>query len=179
MSIPYDPDLVAMVSHTLDLRTPNTAALDAIAKHLDDAEDGVELVADLATGVGKTFIAGGLLDYLAESGVRNVVIITPGSTIQRKTVDNLTPGHPKFLRGLRCNPLVVTLDDLERGTVAQALDDESRFKVFVFTVQSLLRPDTKDARRAHRAHETLGVALYEYLQNAEDLVVIADEHHVY
>lgn len=179
MSIVYDPDLVANVAHTLDLRTPNTAALEAIAKRLEDAEPGAELVADLATGVGKTFIAGGLLDYLADSGVRNVVIITPGSTIQRKTIDNLTPGHPKFLRGLRCNPLVVTLDDLERGTVAQALDDENRFKVFVFTVQSLLRPDTKDARRAHRAHETLGVALYEYLQAADDLVVIADEHHVY
>jgi type III restriction enzyme len=179
MSIPYDSELVANVAHTLDLRTPNTAALDALARHLETAADGAELVADLATGVGKTFIAGGLLDYLAESGVRNVVIITPGSTIQRKTVDNLTPGHPKFLRGLRCNPLVVTLDDLERGTVAQALDDESRFKVFIFTVQSLLRTDTKDARRAHRSHETLGVALYEYLQNASDLVVIADEHHVY
>jgi type III restriction enzyme len=180
MSIPYDSDLVATIAHTLDLRTPNVAALDAIARHLDGAEEGVELVADLATGVGKTFIAGGLLDYLAESGTRNVVIITPGSTIQRKTVDNLTPGHPKFLRGLRCNPLVITLDDLERGTVAQALDDDNRFKVFVFTVQSLLRrPDTKDALRAHRSHETLGVALYEYLQAADDLVVIADEHHVY
>ena len=179
MSIPYDSELVANVAYSLDLRTPNTAALDAIAQRLEDAPEGAELVADLATGVGKTFIAAGLLDYLAESGVRNVVIITPGSTIQRKTIDNLTPGHPKFLRGLRCNPLVVTLDDLERGTVAQALDDENRFKVFVFTIQSLLRPDTKDARRAHRAHETLGVALYEHLQQAEDLVVIADEHHVY
>jgi type III restriction enzyme len=179
MSIIYDPDLVANVGHFLDLRAPNLAALDTIAQHLESAEDGAELVADLATGVGKTFIAGGLLDYLAESGVRNVVIVTPGSTIQRKTIDNLTPGHPKFLRGLRCNPLVITLDDLERGTVAAALEDENRFKVFVFTVQSLLRPDTKDARRAHRAHETLGQALYEYLQSAGDLVVIADEHHVY
>lgn len=179
MSIPYDSDLVANIAHTLDLRTPNIAALDALARHLESAEDGAELVADLATGVGKTFIAGGLLDYLWESGTRNVVIITPGSTIQRKTIDNLTPGHPKFLRGLRCNPTVITLDDLERGSVAQALEDESKFKVFVFTVQSLLRPDTKDARRAHRSHETLGVALYEHLQNATDLVVIADEHHVY
>ncbi|CAM8656463.1 SF2_C_EcoAI-like domain containing protein [Acidimicrobiia bacterium] len=179
MNIAYDPDLVTNVGYTLDLRVPNLNALDAIAHKLETAPAGAELIADLATGVGKTFIAGGLLDYLAESGVRNVVIVTPGSTIQRKTIDNLTPGHPKFLRGLRCNPLVITLDDLERGTVAAALDDESQFKVFVFTVQSLLRPDTKDARRAHRAHETLGQALYEYLQNADDLVVIADEHHVY
>jgi len=177
--ISYDPSLVAEIGHTLDLRAPNLAALDAIAVALDESEPGVELIADLATGVGKTYIAGALLDYLFESGVRNVVIITPGSTIQRKTINNLTHGHRKFLRGMRCNPMVITLDDLENGTVASALDDDNIFKVFVFTVQSLLRPNTSDARRAHRAHETLGVVLYEHLQNAADLVVIADEHHVY
>ena len=179
MTLIYDPDLVAAIGNTMDLRTPNLVALDTFAQHLEEADDGVELVADLATGVGKTFIAGGLLDYLAAAGVRNVVIVTPGSTIQRKTIDNLTPGHPKFLRGLRCDPTVITLNDLERGTVAAALDDNSKFKVYVFTVQSLLRPDTKDARRAHRPHETLGVPLYEHLRAADDLVVIADEHHVY
>ena len=179
MTIAYDPGLVESVAHTLDLRTPNLAALDALAQSLDRAEPGAEMVADLATGVGKTFIAGGLLDYLAESGVRNVVIVTPGSTIQSKTIDNLTPGHRKYLRGLRSNPVVITLDDLEKGTVAAALDDDNVFKVFVLTVQSLLRPDTKDARRAHRPHEALGIALYEYLQAADDLVVVADEHHVY
>lgn len=179
MTVDYDAALVEAVGHTLDLRAPNLAALDALAQSLDSAAPGAEMVADLATGVGKTYIAGALLDYLAESGVRTVVIVTPGSTIQGKTIDNLTPGHRKYLRGLRCNPVVITLDDLERGTVAAALDDPNAFKVFVFTVQSLLRPDSKEARRAHRPHETLGVAIYEYLQAADDLVVIADEHHVY
>lgn len=179
MTIPYDGAAVEEISHTLDLRTPNQAALDALARALDESEHGAEFIADLATGVGKTYIAGGLLDYLHASGVRNVVIVTPGSTIQRKTVDNLTPGHRKYLRGLQCNPLVITLDSLERGEVGAALEDDNRFKVFVFTVQSLLRPNTADARRAHRAHETLGTALYEYLTNAADLVVIADEHHIY
>ena len=179
MTIDYDPGLVDSVSRILDLRAPNMAALDALAQSLDSMPAGSEMIADLATGVGKTFIAGGLLDYLAESGVRNVVIVTPGSTIQAKTIDNLTPGHRKYLRGLRCNPVVITLDDLEKGAVAAALDDDAQFKVFVFTVQSLLKPDTKDARRAHRPHESLGIALYEYLQHADDLVVIADEHHVY
>jgi type III restriction enzyme len=177
--IEYDESLVEHVAHTLDLRKPNRDALDRLARELAKAEPGAELVADLATGVGKTFIAGGLLDYLYASGVSNVVIVTPGSTIQRKTVDNLTPGHRKYLRGLQSNPLVVTLDSLERGEVGAALEDTDRFKVFVLTVQSLLRPNTSDARRAYREHETTGVALYEYLQSAEDLVVIADEHHVY
>ena len=179
MTVTYDPDLVEQIGHTLDLRAPNLAALDALAQALERCAPGQEIVADLATGVGKTYIAGGLLDYLHESGVRNVVIVTPGSTIQTKTINNLTPGHRKYLRGLRCNPLVVTLDDLERGTVAAALDDPNIFKVFVLTVQSLLRPNSADARRAHRPHETLGVALSDYLTAADDLIVIADEHHVY
>jgi type III restriction enzyme len=179
VNIAYDGDLVESLAMNLDLRTPNLKALDAIAKALDGADFGADLVADLATGVGKTYVAGALIDYLAESGVRNIVIITPGSTIQRKTIANLTPGNRKYLKGLSSNPLVITLDDLERGAVAAALEDESRLKVFVFTVQSLLRPDTTDARRAHRAHESLRQALYEYLQKRDDLVVIADEHHIY
>lgn len=179
MTIAYDPALVEEVAHNLTLRSPNQRALDALALCLDTAVPGQEMIADLATGTGKTYIAGGLLDYLYESGVRNVVIVTPGSTIQRKTVANLTPGHPKYVRGMQSRPLVITLDTLERGEVAHALDNPDRFKVFVLTVQSLLRPNTQDAFRAHRPHETIGLPLYEYLQQAEDLVVIADEHHVY
>jgi type III restriction enzyme len=179
MSIAYDADLVESIGHSLDLRRPNMEALDAIARALEAANDGDEMIADLATGVGKTFIAGALIDYLFEAGVRNVVFVTPGSTIQKKTIDNFTPGHRKYLRGLRSRPMVVTLDDLETGNVAAALDDESQLKLFVLTVQSMLRPNTNDARRAHRAHESLGVALYDYLQTQNDVVVIADEHHIY
>ena len=179
MSIEYDGALVEQVSYNLDLREPNQAALDAIARALDGAEPGSEFIADLATGVGKTYIAGGLLDYLYESGVRNVLIVTPGSTIQRKTIDNLTPGHPKYLRGMQSRPMVITLDSVERGEVGAALDNPDVFKVFVFTVQSLLRPNKEDRRRAYQPHETLGTAIQTYLAEADDLVVIADEHHVY
>ncbi|MDN5767771.1 MAG: DEAD/DEAH box helicase family protein [Humibacillus sp.] len=179
MSIDYDPGLVEQVSYNLDLREPNQLALDALAQALDTAEPGARFIADLATGVGKTYIAGGLLDYLYESGVRNVLIVTPGSTIQRKTIDNLTPGHPKYLRGLQSRPMVITLDTVERGEVGAAFADPDRFKVFVFTVQSLLRPNKADRRRAFQPHETLGTAVRNYLEDAEDLVVIADEHHVY
>jgi len=179
VSIIYDGALVEQVSYNLDLREPNQAALDALARALDGAEPGSEFIADLATGVGKTYIAGGLLDYLYESGVRNVLIVTPGSTIQRKTIDNLTPGHAKYLRGMQSRPMVITLDSVERGEVGAALDNPDVFKVFVFTVQSLLRPNKEDRRRAYQPHETLGTAIQTYLADADDLVVIADEHHVY
>ncbi|MDE9364698.1 DEAD/DEAH box helicase family protein [Luteipulveratus sp. YIM 133132] len=179
MSIDYDAGLVEQIGSNLDLREPNQGALRALARRLHDATPGTEMIADLATGVGKTYIAGGLLDYLYESGIRNVLIVTPGSTIQRKTIDNLTPGHPKYLRGLQSRPMVITLDTVERGEVGAALQNPDAFKVFVFTVQSLLRPRKEDRRRADKPHETLGTAVREYLEQADDLVVIADEHHVY
>ena len=177
--VEYDGAAVAEIATYLDMRKPNAAALDKIAQALNEREPGAEIVADLATGVGKTYIAGGLLDYLYEQGVRNVVIITPGSTIQRKTIANLTPGNRKYLQGLKCEPEVITLDDLERGAVAQALDNPDQMKVVVLTVQSLLRPNTKDNRRAYLEHETLSISLSDYLKGVDDLVVIADEHHIY
>ena len=175
----YDPALVDTVATTLDLRAPNRNALDTLAQALDGAEHGKLLVADLATGVGKTYIAAGLLDYLYGQGVRNVVIVTPGSTIQRKTVANFTAGAPKYVRGLQCSPKIITLDNFEKGSVASAMSDPNEMKVFVFTVQSLLKPDTKENRRAHRDHETIGQSLSDYLRASDDLVVIADEHHIY
>ena len=114
MSIIYDGALVEQVSYNLDLREPNQAALDALARALDGAEPGSEFIADL----------GGLLDYLYESGVRNVLIVTPGSTIQRKTIDNLTPGHAKYLRGMQSRPMVITLDSVERGEVGALLFED-------------------------------------------------------
>jgi type III restriction enzyme len=177
--LPYDPSLVETVATTLDLRPPNRNGLDALGQSLDGAEHGELMVADIATGVGKTFIAAGLLDYLYGLGVRSVVIVTPGTTIQRKTIANLTPGNAKYIRGLQCRPMVITLDNFESGSVAQALTDDREMKVFVFTVQSLLKPDTKENRRAHRPHETLGQSLSDYLRSAHDLVIIADEHHIY
>ena len=175
----YDPALVDTVATTLDLRAPNRDALDMLAQALDGAQHGKLLVADLATGVGKTYIAAGLLDYLYGQGVRNVVIVTPGSTIQRKTVANFTAGAPKYVRGLQCSPKIITLDNFEKGSVASAMSDPNEMKVFVFTVQSLLKPDTKENRRAHRDHETIGQSLSDYLRAADDLVIIADEHHIY
>ena len=47
--------------------------------------------------------------------------MTPGSTIQRKTIDNLTPGHRKYLRGLQCNRWSSPSTRIERGEVGAAL----------------------------------------------------------
>ncbi|MGE9781967.1 DEAD/DEAH box helicase [Janibacter sp. G368] len=179
MTLDYRPDLIDAISASLRLRQPNREALESIASALVDADPDRHLVADLATGVGKTYIAAGLIDYLAGAGVRNIVIITPGTTIQRKTIANFTYGTTKFVAGLASNPAVLTVDSFANGSAAAAIDNPDRVKLFVLTVQSLLRPNSTDARRAHRPHESTGVALADYLREADDLVVIADEHHVY
>lgn len=87
--VPFDGAAVDDIAARLDLRDPNRRAVEAVARHLDSDPPGVELVCDLATATGKTFIAAGVIDYLAAAGVRNVLIVCPGTTILRKTVDNL------------------------------------------------------------------------------------------
>ena len=174
-----DTDLIEEVAARLNLRAPNKAALEAVAKRLDEADEPVDGVCDLATGVGKTFIAAALVDYLYESGVRNILIVTPGTTVFNKTVNNFTPGHAKFVNGLGSNPLVVTSEDFDRGAVAHALADDTRLKVFVFNVQQLIKPTNNTSRKVREHDEDLGGSLYGYLQDVQDLVVIADEHHVY
>ena len=177
--VTLDLDLIEEVAARLTLRAPNKAALLAVAERLDATDQPLDAVCDLATGVGKTFIAAALIDYLYEAGIRNVLVVTPGTTILNKTVNNFTPGHPKFVSGLGVQPMVVTSDDFDRGSVAHALADDTRLKVFVFNVQQLIRPTNNVSRRVRDHDEDLGGSLYGHLQQVSDLVVIADEHHVY
>ncbi|MFI9552723.1 DEAD/DEAH box helicase [Nonomuraea endophytica] len=176
--ITYDAGLVDDIAARLDLRTPNADAIRAVARTIVDG-DGREVVCDLATGVGKTYILAGLVDYLAAQGVRNILVVTPGTTIQDKTVANFTPGHPKYVTGSEVEPLVITSENFARGQVGDALHDESVTKLFVFNVQQLIRPTDKTSRRVRATDEFIGTGLYQHLQEVNDLVVIADEHHVY
>lgn len=173
----HDPDLVVEIAANMDLRLPNAEGLDALAQAISPG-DGREVIADLATGVGKTYLAAGLVDFLARQGVRNILIVTPGATIQRKTVRNFTPGDSKYVPGASVEPLLVTPDTFERGLIGDALHDPNRVKLFIFTVQTLISPTLKTSRRAHDENEAIGGALYAHLQRADDLVVIVDEHHV-
>jgi type III restriction enzyme len=178
--IPYDVGLIEEIAARMDLRTPNREALEEVAKRFDAAAGApFEAVCDVATAVGKTWLAGGLIEYLAASGVRHFLIVVPGRTILDKTVANLTAGHPKsILGGMESEPLVITADNFNTGAVGAALHDENQVKVLVFTVQSLIKPKKND-KRTRKHQEWLGEDLYQYLRNADDLVVIADEHHWY
>lgn len=176
----YDGSRVEEIGAELDLRQPNFEALDAVAHRLESADgEPFEAVLDMATAVGKTYIAAGLVDYVTGLGVRNIVIITPSRAILTKTVNNFSIGHAKAIPGLACSPLVITVDDFQRGRVGSALDDADTVKLFVFTVQQLIKPGTEMKRRVRDFRETLGQGLYDYLKSVKDLIVIADEHHAY
>jgi type III restriction enzyme len=182
-------DLAALVgvAKRLDLREPNREAVESIAfelaRHFDIERRPApfEGVVDSATGMGKTYIFAGTMEYLAlAEGVRNFALIAPSRTILEKTVAQLTPGHPKSItNGMNAPLVMVTADNFNTPSMAAAMDDDSRVKLFVFTVQSLLKPTTKAGRRTHDFQEGLGSGLYQKMREAPDLVVFADEHHAY
>ena len=179
--VPFDDALLDDVASRMTLRRPNAAALRVLAERFGNSGgEPFEAVCDIATAVGKTYLAGGLIDYLAASGVRHFLVVTPGRTILRKTVDNFTDGHPKsILAGMEARPVVITAENFNTGATGAALRDNSVVKLFVFNVQSLLRPTDNMTRRTRKLQEWLGEDLYQYMKTRDDLVVIADEHHVY
>ena len=185
-SAPVDLDRIAAIAARLDLRQPNKEALESIvfeiAQHyeVDREPPPFEAVVDSATGVGKTYILAAAIEYLAAEGVSNFAVITPGRTILDKTVANFTPGHPKsLLGGMEVRPVVITSENFATAAMRAAMDDPAQVKLYVFTVQALIRPESKAARKTHKFQEGLGEAFYAHLQGCADLTVFADEHHTY
>jgi type III restriction enzyme len=180
-------DSVAEIAARLDLREPNREAVQTLAAEVsqhydvDGKKPPFEAVIDSATGVGKTYILAGAMELFAiADGVRDFVIVTPGRTILDKTRDNFTPGHPKSLLGpMSFRPVVVTAENFNTPVMRAAMDDEGQVKVYLFTVQSLIQPESKVGRKTHKFQEGLGTEFYAHLQSVERLVVFADEHHCY
>ncbi len=180
VEITYDKALIEEIAARFDLRKPNQAALTEIVRRLADKAEGYqEMVADLATGVGKTYLMSSLIEHLAQQGIRHVLVVTPGSVIQNKTLANFDAASGKYVAGADVPPFVVTPDNFQAANVGAILRDPRRLKVFVFNVQQLIRPTAKVSRRVREEDENLGAALYAALHDAHDLFVIADEHHIY
>lgn len=181
-----DEALLDQVASQLELRTPNRDAIEVLAIRMhqwyerDRGDAFFEGVIDSATGVGKTFIIAGALDYYAALGVRNFAIIVPGATILNKTVAQFTQGPKSLLPVMSTKPKVITSENFRTSDVASALTDDGQVKLYVFTVQSLLKPtNSQVGRRTHKFQEGLGGAFYEHLDARADLIVFADEHHTY
>lgn len=180
-------DAIGEIAARLDLREPNREAvrtINAAVSQYYDVEGQAppfEAVIDSATGVGKTFILAGAMELFASAfGIRDFVIVTPGRTILDKTKDNFTPGHPKsLLEPMSFRPVVITADNFATPAMRAAMDDETQVKIYLFTVQSLTKPESKTGRKTHKFQEGLGTEFYGHLQSIENLVVFADEHHTY
>lgn len=196
LKISFDSDLLEAISSDFDLRAPNKEALRKLIFTLDgDYDPQVQQVLNLATGVGKTYLMAAFVEYLRRQGVNNVVIVTPGKTVQTKTVQNFSPGSPRFIKGSPVPPEVVTPQDYSawiartNGTATFSFGREVPMLAFIFNIQQLIAPKeaegdthggTQDAmrRKPRRFDENAGV-LFDYLKNLDDLVVIADESHLY
>lgn len=196
LNISFDSDMLESISAEFDLRAPNKEALRQLVFTLDgDYDPDVMQVLNLATGVGKTYLMAAFVEYLRRQGVGNVVIVTPGKTVQAKTVQNFTPGTPRYITGAALPPEVVTPQDYsawiarQNGPAQLSFGRETLMLAFIFNIQQLIAPKevegdthgaTQDAmrRKPRRFDENAGV-LFDYLKGLDDLVVIADESHLY
>ncbi|MGV0424709.1 DEAD/DEAH box helicase family protein [Corynebacterium tuberculostearicum] len=196
LNISFNSDLLEAISADFDLRAPNKEALRQLIFILDgDYDPEVQQVLNMATGLGKTYLMAAFVEYLRRQGVGNVVIVTPGKTVQAKTVQNFTPGAPKFITGSSVPPEVVTPQDYSawinrtNGASTLSYGREIPMLAFIFNIQQLIAPKdvggnthggTQEAmrRKPRRFDENAGV-LFDYLKSREDLVVIADESHLY
>lgn len=196
LNIPFDSDLIDAISSDFDLRDPNKEALRKLVFTLNGNYDPeIAQILNLATGVGKTYLMAAFIEYLRHQGVDNVVIVTPGKTVQSKTVLNFTPGSSRYISGSQVPPDIVTPQDYSawvariNGGENMLYGREVPVLLFIFNIQQLIAPakeegdthgSTQDAvrRKPRKFDENAGV-LFEYLQKLDNLVVIADESHLY
>lgn len=190
LDITYRQDLIDTISADFDLRPHNTRALEAVVRRLSYGYDpSVQQVCHMATGAGKTYLMAALIEYLRQQGVYNVLVVTPGLVVQSKTVRNFTPGDAKFVAGAGVPPVVYTPHTLSATLFGRVFGGEEASTVYVFNIQQLIAPkstegETKSGgnravqRGLRRDNEVYG-NIFARMQEMDDLVVIADESHLY
>ncbi|MBG9309503.1 DEAD/DEAH box helicase family protein [Corynebacterium belfantii] len=194
LNISYDENLIAQITAKFDLRQPNVDALTAIVKRLEsgDFDPQEQLVLDLATGVGKTYIMASLVEYLRRQGVMNVMLVTPNTVVQQKTVADFTQGSNRYIGGFDIPPALVTPDDVHKLRLGDSwyhwFAGENAPTVYIFNVQQLFPPKDEgkneatgveaQRRKTWRFQEETGI-LAERLIALDDLVVIVDEAHLF
>ena len=139
----------------------------------------------LATGVGKTRLAGAFVAYLyLEKGIKNFFVLAPNLTIYNKLIEDFAnPNHSKYVfQGLgefvNCTPRIITGENYRE--IAQASLFESDLKINVFNI-SKINAETRggSAPKIRGMIEYLGEPYFDYLSNLDDLVLIMDESHHY
>lgn len=189
LNLPYLPELVEELAAAFSLRPHNKQALDVVAKAIADGYDpATQQVLDMATGAGKTYFLAAFVEYLRRQGVYNVLVVTPGLVVQEKTVHNFTPGHPKYIAGADVPAQVASPGSLSVLSTNQLFMGEQPTRLYVFNIQQLIGPKKSDEnaktgagvmRRGLRRDNELYGNIFAQLQELDDLVIIADESHLY
>lgn len=194
LNLSYDENLVAELSNKFDLRDPNAEALADLVKRIEKGDyDALEpLVLNLATGAGKTYVMAAFIEYLRRQGHPNVMVVTPTKVVQDKTVLDFTEGSHRYIGGFDVPPRLVTPGDVSNLRVDNVASDlfvgEGASTLYVFNVQQLFPPkdggknvatgDEAARRKTWKFQEDSG-ALAQRLIDTEDLVIIADESHLF
>lgn len=183
----YDQRLVNDLISRFGLRKPNADGLDAVVHALSRQDECEQVVLDIATGVGKTWLLAALLEYAAASGIKNLLVVVPGKTVRTKTVANFTRGARGFIEGAEIEKVVITPQNFTEN--AAEIGNDDTVKLFLMNVHHLIQEDTDeyvkpDSAKAKnlktaRPQEMLGEALLKYFEEADDLFVVLDESHRY
>ena len=192
LPIALDQGLIDSIATEFQLRAPNKRALRKLIYHLTgDFDPQDPMVMHMATGAGKTYLMAALIEYLSRFGVKNVMVVVPPSTVlENKTVQNFTQGSRRFVEGFSAAPQVVSPGNYGAWRAGQSelfRDAADGPMVYVFNVSQLITPKKANAaagtadgmRRKIRDHQEESGSLYDYLVNLDDLVVIADESHLF
>ncbi|CAG8654379.1 13256_t:CDS:10, partial [Ambispora leptoticha] len=132
-----------------ELREPNKKAVQTFLIHYYQTKDQNEYILSVATG-----------KIIREKTINNFSLNKPNSLADKLTI---RPPH---------------IIDIKNFHTAKTTDKNS-VKLFIFTVQSLTQAKGKTARKTSNYDELLGQSLREHLSRLDDLVILADEHHLY
>ncbi len=193
LPISLDRSTIDQIAQEFDLRTPNKEGLRQLIFHLTSDFDPLEpLVLHMATGAGKTYLMAAAVEYFRRQGLHNIMIVTPSLVVQDKTVQNFTNGSRRYVGGFPISPDVVSPQSYNAWRLRQASnmfeDHTDPSMVFIFNVHQLVAPKetktsstkTLDGQRTKiRKFQEDSGSLYEYLTGLENLIVIADESHLY
>lgn len=189
LPITYRQDIVEEIAAAFDLRPHNARALDTVVETLAGGyEPAVQQVLHMATGAGKTYLMAAFVEYLRREGIYNVLVVTPGLVVQSKTVHNFQPGHAKYISGAEVPALVATPTSLDQLNTTQIVMGAQPSRVYVFNIQQLIGPKGSDetaksgagvVRRGLRRDNEVYGNVFAQLKDLDDLVIIADESHLY
>lgn len=193
LPISLDQGMIDQIATEFDLRTPNKEGLrELIFRLTGDFDPTDPLVMNMATGAGKTYLMAATVEYLRRQGIHNVMVVTPSLVVQNKTVQNFSFGYDRYIGGFPVHPEVVSPQSYDAWRARQAgrffEDASDPSMVFIFNVHQLVAPrktttsslGTVDGQRTRiRKFQEDAGSLYEFLSELDDLVIIADESHLY